>query len=103
MGPVIKRRAELRAAVPLPFEQLVVGWIEGQADRLELLRTGGIVAPPLIVVAQVDDRPHPIRQQGRPARVGEPLERVRADDGAATRLAAPGGRQAAEVANVETA
>jgi len=70
-------------------------------DGRDVARAQGGVREPLIVVAQVDDRPYAMLDERCPARGRQPIKSVRAHDSAATRHAPVTGRQTTEITDVE--
>jgi hypothetical protein len=80
----------------------VVRLHERNVDDLDR-QLGGRVLLALVVAAQVDDEPDPVVDERAPALVAELPDAVGANDRTAVRLASVGRRQAAEVADVETA
>ena len=88
VGGVVERRRELGTMHPAVPEVAVVDAVQPQVERLDPRRPPRGVESTLVVVAEVDDRAHAVRQQRRPAGGAEPVDVIGADDRAPARLAA---------------
>jgi hypothetical protein len=63
VGAVVERRRVLGVVVPaIPPELGVIDVVERQVNRLQPIGTRRDVGAELVVVAQVDDRPDPVRR-----------------------------------------
>jgi hypothetical protein len=81
--PVVERRGELGAALPAVPEIAVLADVEGNVDGLDGCGPRRRIPPPLVLVAQVDNRVRPVRDQFLPTPLGQARERIAAHERAA--------------------